>query len=283
MKLAFRISVILNLALLGGSVFIWANHQSKRAISAPSAVTKAQLPTQAVAVSAPPIVQQVEPQPFHWSQLGSTDYRTYIKNLRGIGCPEATLRAIVRADVHAVYRKQIQELEQKLADINNSSWSVQFKSLSSKQALQAELQKLPGEETAEVADLLGLQPAPAQQVAVNTTSSSQVETTPSSEMDTASSSQVSGSLNNSQNAPVLMPLVFRNVDPVALNLNNQQVQAINDLRQSFVDAIGGLNQNPSDPAYLDRWQKAQPEADDMLLATLGIRAWENYQVATWTP
>jgi hypothetical protein len=282
MKIVPKISVILNVGLLGGLIFIWANHQMERATSALPTATKAKSHVQAVAISAPLIVQQAEPKPFHWSQLESADYRTYIKNLRDVGCPDATLRAIVTADVNALYQKRSQELEQKLEDINNSSWSVQFRSLNSQQALKAELQKLPGEEVAEIADLLGLKPAPVREVAINTTPSSQVDVTPSSQMDTAPPSQVLHSRNNSQNTPVL-PLVFQNVDPSTLNLNNQQIQTVNELRQSFVDEIGGLNQDPSDSAYLDRWQKAQPQIDGMLLSMLGITVWENYQVATWNP
>jgi hypothetical protein len=64
-----------------------------------------------------------------------------------------------------------------------------------------------------------------------------------------------------------------------LNLTDQQIQVINDLRQNFTDEIGGPNQDPNDPAYLERWQKAQPEADDMLRGMLGITVWQNYQVA----
>jgi hypothetical protein len=36
---------------------------------------------------------------FDWRQVESEDYRTYIKNLRAIGCPEQTIRDIVSADV----------------------------------------------------------------------------------------------------------------------------------------------------------------------------------------
>jgi hypothetical protein len=304
MKTALKISIILNLGLLGGLVFIWANQRGAGVVSALPAGMKAKSPMQVMAVSAPPIIQQVEQKPFHWSQLESADYRTYIKNLRGIGCPEATLRAIVTADVNAVYQKRSQELEQKLADINRSSWPVQFKSLNSRQALQAELQKLPDEEVSEIADLLGLQPAPARKVAVNTATASQANTTslspadanpssqtdatPSSQVDTASLApvdetsppQVSDSRNDSQNTPVL-PLVFQNIDPSALKLDRQQVQAINELRQNFVDAIGGPNQDPQDPAYSARWQGAQPENDNLMLGSLGIMAWETYQVEAW--
>jgi len=38
---------------------------------------------------------------FHWSQLESTDYATYIANLRAAGCPEQTIRDIISADLLA--------------------------------------------------------------------------------------------------------------------------------------------------------------------------------------
>jgi hypothetical protein len=42
---------------------------------------------------------------FHWRQLESTDYPTYIANLRAIGCPELTIRDIIIADVRAHFRQ----------------------------------------------------------------------------------------------------------------------------------------------------------------------------------
>jgi RNA polymerase sigma factor (sigma-70 family) len=38
-----------------------------------------------------------------WRQVESPDYRTYIKNLRSVGCPEQTIRDIVVADVNAFF------------------------------------------------------------------------------------------------------------------------------------------------------------------------------------
>lgn len=40
---------------------------------------------------------------FHWSQIESDDYRQYVANLRGIGCPEGTIADIIRADVEGLY------------------------------------------------------------------------------------------------------------------------------------------------------------------------------------
>ena len=305
MKTALKISIVLNLGLLGGLIFIWANQRGVGVMSALPVETKNKPPLPTIAVSAPPIVQQMEPVPFCWSQLQSSDYRMYVKNLRDIGCPEVTLRAIVTDDMNALYQKRSQALVQQLVDINNSSWSVQFKSLSLQQALRAELQKLPGEEVAKIADLLGLQSAPAREVAMNTG--------PSSQADTVPPTQVADRRNGSPNTRVMMPLVFQNVDPSVLKLDGQQLQAIKDLRQSFMNEIGALNQNRQNPTSInpdsqnpasinpdpqnssvtpinqnlqnptskESWQTAQVNNDDLMRGYLGIMAWETYQVEAW--
>src|SRR5437867_3077810 len=79
-----------------------------------------------------------------------------------------------------------------------------------------------------------------------------------------SPSAESQSRNRSRERPVVMPLVFQQIDVSQLNLNNGQLQAIDDLQQRFLSEIGGLEQNSSDPAYRERWLKSQPQIDDDL-------------------
>jgi hypothetical protein len=43
---------------------------------------------------------------FSWREVESTDYPTYIANLRSIGCPEETIRDIIIADVNSMYAKK---------------------------------------------------------------------------------------------------------------------------------------------------------------------------------
>jgi hypothetical protein len=43
---------------------------------------------------------------FDWRQIESEDYRTYVKNLRAIGCPEETVRDIVSADLLQAYAER---------------------------------------------------------------------------------------------------------------------------------------------------------------------------------
>ena len=50
-------------------------------------------------------------QYFSWRQVESTDYPTYVANLRAIGCPEQTVRDIIIADINALYaRKRATEI-----------------------------------------------------------------------------------------------------------------------------------------------------------------------------
>lgn len=72
---------------------------------------------------------------------------------------------------------------------------------------------------------------------------------------------------------------MQKVDLDALGLNDDQKQVITQIQQQFVDEIGGPYQDPNDPAYLKRWQKAQPESDDMVKAMLGSTIFQNYQLS----
>jgi LysM repeat protein len=48
----------------------------------------------------------VRRQFFSWRDVESTDYPTYIANLRDIGCPEQTIRDIIIADINAMYSRR---------------------------------------------------------------------------------------------------------------------------------------------------------------------------------
>ena len=75
------------------------------------------------------------------------------------------------------------------------------------------------------------------------------------------------------------PLVFKNVDLDALGLDADQKEAVALMQQQFMNAIGGPNQDPGDPAYRARWQAAQSEMDDTMRGMLGADVFENLQMA----
>jgi hypothetical protein len=53
--------------------------------------------------------------PFSWRQIESAEYKQYIANLRGVGCPEQTIRDIILADVNKLYAEREAPLKAKPA------------------------------------------------------------------------------------------------------------------------------------------------------------------------
>src|ERR1700722_11573100 len=152
MRTILRISLLLNFVALIGLAFLLAAGNSSGLTRTPSS------PTAALRVinTTPPISQArvenvAEPRPapaaapFQWSRLYSSDYHIYVKNLRAIGCPEPTVRAIVVADVDSVYQLFADQLEKKLSAAEGASWPKQVGAFSSESAWRTALQKIPDE------------------------------------------------------------------------------------------------------------------------------------------
>jgi len=318
MKTILRISLLLNLALFAGLIFLWSDErkttsESFATIQDTVRPTAATVPTTMTETAPPQNSAQPPQKPFRWEQLYAEDYCAYVKNLREIGCPEPALRAIVTADVDASYRQRSGELEKKLDDLNNGSWAVQLSSYQDQQELKLELQNLPAEESAEINNFLGLKPAAVEtsQPVVSTDqplsagpsrggnlpSGNQIGTHGTAKNEQANSDGGQGSTAAKVNAagqttayfqPLVagqlppppksasLPLVFQPVDSAALNLNAAQQQAVNDLRQQFINTITSASQNPSDPAYQQVWQQAQSQSDSMLEIYMGYNAYIKY-------
>lgn len=100
---------MLNLAVVAGllAYLISGQRQVERA-------RHLALSSQPPAHSAP--VASLEPEvivvtnQLHWAQLESEDYHEYIARLRGIGCPEATIRDIIIADLDKLLAPEVQAL-----------------------------------------------------------------------------------------------------------------------------------------------------------------------------
>ena len=258
MNMRLKISLLVNLLLLGALIFVGTEARPPVTAAKPAAPPARPPEVSAAAaapapVPAPVVAPAVTPVPFRWSQLDSADYSAYVKNLRAIGCPEPTLRAIVTADVQAAFSVYAQKLNETLASRAGASWATRLATVLSDQALRDELQRLPDEAAEKIDDLLGItHPAPAELA------------------------EAGGENSVSEPVTVTMPLAFREVDPATLNLNEEQAQALADLRQQFMEQIGTTN-HPDDPAYLQRWQQTQPQADNMLRAMLGNRVFDKLQ------
>jgi hypothetical protein len=244
MKTMLKISILLNVLFLCGLLFLLAAWRRTASLAAPPAQLDEAPSAVEAAVPATAVSAKSDERPFHWSQIESGDYRTYVANLRGIGCPEQTIHDIIAADVDRIYASRRQALEDKLATNR----------VASRIALQRELQQQGNQEASAVTTLLAAPPIEA-----NTTSALAAKTPASGSarqeqagttsmplfsQDAAPSASTlntrvsavaleappSNSARKAPPAPISLPLVFQETDPSMLTLNSQQAQVVNDLR-----------------------------------------------------
>jgi hypothetical protein len=238
MKMPLRVSIVLNailLAALGAALAYRPKPPATEVAPPPN-------PAPEVAVAAP--------APFHWSQLESSNgYRAYVANLRAIGCPESTIRAIVTADFETAAKSMQRKTEAGVPNANRFT----------PEAMKQTIASVLGETNLSTG-MVETSVAPSA-VAGNTTSQ------PAALQSTAQSAT---------RAPY--PVVLQNAVLNDPNLTEAQKAAVRQMQQQFVDAVGGPNQDPSDPNYAARWHTAQQDADEALRAQLGNQAYLTYKM-----
>lgn len=251
MKTAQKLSWALNFCLVALVIYLLRMAHSPENASVPTTANVEIAPPETSSPPAPapsPVSGSVSAPRFRWDQLESTDYRVYITNLRGISCPEQTVRDIITADVdEAFYAPQRKQLQHARAG----------------QDLESALQELNKQEVAFIDALLGAQPR-ASRVVADATNAPIIH----------AESRVERDLKR----PVALPLALQLMDSGETNLTDTQMLALKQIRQNFLDEIGGTNQDPNDPAYRQRWQVAQYNANEMLGALMGSRFVVNYQM-----
>ncbi len=90
------------------------------------------------------------PSGFRWSSLESTNYYTYVQNLRAIGCPEETVRDIIVADVAKLFQQRRAEMVDYTRPL--PFWKAPVVDAD----LQLALRNLEAEERKLIRDLLGV-------------------------------------------------------------------------------------------------------------------------------
>ena len=237
-----RLPWIILTSLLCAGAFYFGYQFGGKKISSPQLLSTTETNSREVDTQPSPDYR-TNVQPFQWGQLESTDYRTYIANLRGIGCPEQTIRDIITADVDSVFAKRRDALTESTASAS----------------MKNSLTTLREEEDRFLIALLGPQSekdAPAQ---------------------VAANSQPARLLRaKSPDSIPALPLVLQNVDLTALKLNSSQIEVIDNLRQKFREEIA-TGSDTNDPAYRERWLKAQHESDSLLRGMLGTDVYMNFQ------
>jgi len=260
MQSTLRVSIWLNLILMGAVIVLLICRHREAAVLAPGA-SAAKPVVRTAAALARPAPMPVMPKPFSWRQLESTnDYRAYVANLRGVGCPEATIRDIVQGDVERTFARERDQLS--LGVAGSGPWSG-----ANEQQLVANLLAKPSV-TAEADAPMENAASPAR----------------SGNDEAADSSSQSGNAV----APAY-PLFLQNVNWSALGFDAGQQATIAQVRQQFLDAVNGANQNASGqptsgsgaaqastPAQ--RWQMALDNADDTLRGLLGADAYNAYEL-----
>jgi hypothetical protein len=90
------VSLVVNVAL--GVAWFASSHRQAARLAA------------ALQTNSTPVVKTnvvIRRQFFSWAEVESSDYPTYVANLREIGCPEQTIRDIIIADVNTLYARRM--------------------------------------------------------------------------------------------------------------------------------------------------------------------------------
>lgn len=273
MKPILRISLILNLILLASLIFLLVNQRKQTTVPLP--VLPRSKPLVQTPITHSAVTTERKPAPFRWSQLeAAKSYRTYIANLRAIGCPEPTVEDIVRGDADRAFSWERHRLG--LDGSGTGSWSRAREI----QLVASLLGAHASEETAALAQSAKL---PGK---MNGKRSSEVV-----QASVPSSSTTAGSPS--------YPLFLQDVNWHTLGFTPDQQAAILQVRRQFQSATANLNPNASettgqnpdaaspssnasnpvsgDSAALTQWQKALQNANDQLRDALGAQAYLAYE------
>jgi hypothetical protein len=229
----------LNVILFGACGYLFIERPEATPVS-PDIISQSAAPAVA------PLAGTVAQAPFRWQQLESENYPTFIANLRAVGIPEPTLQAVIIAEVAADFDQQRQAIVAQAAPTESARLQKQDR-----------LDQISREQSALVGRLLRKHPAGAL-----AESAGPVSGNPAPLRDAKA---VAG------NIPVLPPAVLVPADP-AKQFTDRQVAEWEKLQDDFVEAVGGPNQNPADPAYRARWISAQLANDQAFRAKFGTQA-----------
>jgi hypothetical protein len=245
-KLLFSASVILNFVLVVFLITSTIRSKTPRAeVPAQASVTKA--------VSIPATSMQEPPRSITWNKITSPEYANYISNLRALGCPERTIRWIIASEMST----------------GNQPGAADVASLTPLQ--QEQLQQFLG--APPVTD--GKVPVSPAGGAADVSFDEQgvVTNSPLSQISTTNGNATNGAVTAEAAPAPQFPLAFYMQAGPRAELAPEQKNALQSLIKSFTDQVGGSNQNPTDPAYLTRWQDAQPISDGIFRAQFGYAAY----------
>lgn len=121
MKKIIGLSLILNLGLVGVIAYGFKVRRESVALPGQTAEVTEEIPQtktsesiKAISGIGSPVTNRVratDDSGFSWRKIESPDYKAYIANLRGVGCPEETIVDIILADIGKYYRNKLAPLK----------------------------------------------------------------------------------------------------------------------------------------------------------------------------
>src|SRR5207249_1222220 len=92
---------------------------------------------------------------FTWRQIESEEYKSYIANLRSVGCPEQTIRDIIIADVNKLYAAREAPLKPKSTGARKAN-QAQISFAPDELEKRKQLREIQIEKRAVLKELLGI-------------------------------------------------------------------------------------------------------------------------------
>jgi len=140
--------VLLSLCLnVGLGVAYYFTRSGEVAPQVPSSAASVEVRANKQISAATMTITNFIPRDFKWEHLESTDYKEYIRNLRAVKCPEATIGDIILAELDNVYEPKLNPLrkllaaaiQQRLGEPSGSSpTNTETETNKAKKALEAE-------------------------------------------------------------------------------------------------------------------------------------------------
>ena len=274
MKRAFYFSLFGNLTLFATCVFLWVQRDVPQ--SSPSAVA---------------------PQAFHWRQIDSADFPTFVSNLRSIGCPESIIRDILKGELTEIYAEKekaamVPAVQNEVRP--NPSSAVSAGTLPRQNVLEVRAERdqtlaalLAPAGAAKLTDSPAIRDGKPAAIAPANLGSPQNMVQPQAVQQTETpmpvypvfASHVLGSTNSGSASPKSGTETNETgASPTAAPVSAAEQMALEKIQNDFVQAVGGADQDPTDPAYLEKWKAAQQMSDDQYKKFFGGRAYVRRQM-----
>ena len=157
MKTGVAILLGLSITILVTVAYLNARKPPQQPVTEPTGATEQPMP---VRERRTPIARTAAanlPEKFNWSQVESTDFKTYMQNLRAIGCPEETIRDLIVAEVNKLFAPRFAALAGETQKFQH--WSAN-RSKAGRESLLAQLKALQEERRGVLRELLGIEEDP---------------------------------------------------------------------------------------------------------------------------